>query len=51
MNSRCIQICWSLGYTIPETFDKTNDIVYWLLMGTTIHMFSESWIRQIDSPM
>jgi hypothetical protein len=51
-----IQICWFLGYTTPETFDKTNNIMYQLLMGTTIHMPSKSWIhhiaiRQIDFPM
>jgi hypothetical protein len=47
--------CWFLGYTTPETFDKTN-IVYWSLASTTIHMPSKSWIchiviRHIDSPM
>jgi hypothetical protein len=45
-----------LGLYHPKIIDKTNGIVYHSLMGTTIHMPFESWIRYIvihpiDSPM
>jgi hypothetical protein len=40
LNLDRIQICWFLDHTTPETFDKTNGIMYQLLVGITIHMFS-----------
>jgi hypothetical protein len=45
-----------MGYTTLETFDKTNSVVYWSLIGITIHMLFESWIchiviHHIDSSM
>jgi hypothetical protein len=39
------------NFLILETFDKTNNIMYQLLMGTTIHMPSKSWICHINSLM
>jgi hypothetical protein len=54
--SNHIQICWFFGYTTPETFDKTNGVVYQSLTRITIHMPSKSWIhhiiiRHMDSPI
>ncbi len=46
-NLNCIWTCWFLGYTTLKTFEKTNIVVYWSLMGTTIHMPSKSWTHHI----